>query len=246
MLEDLIIAEGQPDNYDLCGCRYIISGARLKHFSYLGSLDDGCCIINTPSLVGVAVDVFSCKSITLGRMRAYCTYKLLTGLKNIKLLSLSTETLQVLSHTEESTAHPLPLFDNLEKLIVCGKAVDFAGSGRMLMMILQHSPHLETLEFSWGIDFLANDDRIFVDPMPACFSTHLKKVIIRMFDERHVTKEELHVIKSLLLSAQGLKELRFSVCEINKTHFRDLISSLPAGLVRPGTNIYINGESVVA
>ncbi|OMO76738.1 hypothetical protein CCACVL1_15453 [Corchorus capsularis] len=145
-----------------------------------------------------------CSDVQIAAHRAY---KLLKGLTNVKSLVVTPDFLELLTSVEELVPH-LPSFPNLKYLALdeYEYAADFASTG--LMKLLQKSPYLESLDFKWGVSlstYKENKDWT-LDPVPSCFSTHLKTVTIRILS---ASKKELHVVKVLLRTAKSLEKLCF-------------------------------------
>ncbi|OMO63924.1 hypothetical protein CCACVL1_22173 [Corchorus capsularis] len=227
-LEELNIYELEVEGYDPPGCQFIISGVRLKEFTYMGELKHDYCIIDTPSLVKVFVGgIVNRKEKGSDRLAAYHAHKILRGFgKTLEFLSLTCHVLQALTYADELAAH-LPMFENLKQIEVFGlEAVDFACRG--LLNIVQKSPHLESLHLLMGVRLSTiseEDDKVF-NPVPACFLTHLKTVKLYKFNG---TEEELRVVKSLLQRARVLEKLWLNSNE--ETRILGLLSTLPAGLL---------------
>ncbi|OMO98206.1 hypothetical protein CCACVL1_04298 [Corchorus capsularis] len=192
-------------------CQFMISGSKLKLFRYSGDFENDYCVFDAPSLEKAEIIQLGLEAMGYSlnvQIAAYRGYKLLKGLTNVKSLVVTPDFLELLASAEELIPY-LPSLPNLTYLAVdeYEYAVDFACS--RLMKMLQKSPYLESLDFKWGVSLStykeSNDWTL--DPVPPCFSSHLKTVTFRIFSASD--EEELHVVKVLLRTAKSLEKLRF-------------------------------------
>ncbi|KAK7858059.1 f-box protein [Quercus suber] len=159
------------DENDSNGSQVVILGTSLKWFAFDGELINDCCFCNSSSVVDASIEAFERNEVDCYQ-DAHRVFKLLSGLSSVEKL--------VLNHAEELFAH-LPVFykltrlslESLETLFTCGA----------VQTILQNSPCLDFLEFQMVVCLPAYDQNYdwVLDPVPACFVTHLKTIKISEF-----------------------------------------------------------------
>ncbi|KAK7308820.1 hypothetical protein RJT34_05079 [Clitoria ternatea] len=202
MLRKLIIREWKDDDYiflnDLNGpfhCQIMILGNNLKTFYYDGDLINDY-FLHTPSPVTDAtVEVHPADShLNAG----YFVLKLLRIFSNVEKLGFTDFAAEALSYTPVLLQN-IPFFRNLIELRVVSVS-PIVLSCAALLTVLRNSPRLNTIEFVMGVSILENGAPI--NPLPACFETHLKVILICGFSG---SDEEMLAIRFLLLSAPLLE-----------------------------------------
>ncbi|XP_062144531.1 F-box/FBD/LRR-repeat protein At5g56420-like isoform X1 [Alnus glutinosa] len=180
------------------GCQIMIFALGLKKFDYFGELFNEYCLYKSFSLERAEINVILDNA---SAQIAHRMYKLLIGLSNVEVLSLSLEVVEALRDAGERLYH-MPMFNNLANLVFFeGSTIDLGCVG--LLRILHNSPCLKTMKFSWGISLRENDDWK-LDPLPPCFLSHLKWIVVRNYDG---DKEEFFAMKILLKNAIVLDEI---------------------------------------
>ncbi|KAJ1423769.1 F-box-like domain superfamily [Sesbania bispinosa] len=181
MLKKLDIRENaaDPDN-----CRFFILAENLKFFYYIGTLRNDYCIYDSESWV-CGLGLWSTEGIIEESSRqrevAYRADRLLRGLSSVKELILTSYAFEVLTYSKELYAC-MPVLYKLRFLgfVPMGMAINF-GRGT-LAKFLQNLPCLELLKFQSGICLSGNRDEEnwILDPVPHCFSSHLKIIQIEL------------------------------------------------------------------
>ncbi|XP_027367353.1 F-box/LRR-repeat protein At3g26922-like [Abrus precatorius] len=202
MLKKLDIKENvaDPDN-----CRFFIIAENLKSFYYIGTLRNDYCIYDSVSLGCGLMGLWGTNDIeenSRQREVAYRADRLLRGISSVKELMLTPYAFEVLTYSKELYAC-MPLLYKLTCLgfLPPGTAINFRCG--TLAKFLQKLPRLELLVFQSGICLSGNHEEgsWILDPVPSCFSTHLKFIKVCQFCG---TDGELQVMKSLLKNAEVL------------------------------------------
>ncbi|XP_038711026.1 FBD-associated F-box protein At5g22730-like [Tripterygium wilfordii] len=154
-------------------CQVMISGSSLKEFCYLGDFMNDLCFYDCSPLENLKIRIYNWdqRARTVSRR----LYKLLSGLSDVKRLKFASPAIEVLNY-DAALLDSLPLFSNLSFLGLNYGLVNL--DSKALLKILQNSPKLETLQFSKGINLSSDFDknRGILDPVPACFLSHLKTI----------------------------------------------------------------------
>ncbi|XP_027362530.1 F-box/LRR-repeat protein At3g26922-like [Abrus precatorius] len=176
-------------------CQIVITGSNLKTFSYDGDLLNDYFLFCTSWVTDATVEVYPSDS----RLDSpYFVFKLLKALSNVEKLSFTDYVAEALSRTSFLIGH-LSLFNKLVELrVISVSPIGFSCDA--LLAILRNSPILETLELVMGVS-LPQSGANNIDPLPACFGTHLKTIKIYGFAGSEV---ELNAIKFLLQAASAL------------------------------------------
>nr|POE45283.1 fbd-associated f-box protein [Quercus suber] len=186
------------DENDSNGSQVVILGTSLKWFAFDGELINDCCFCNSSSVVDASIEAFERNEVDCYQ-DAHRVFKLLSGLSSVEKLVI----LMVLNHAEELFAH-LPVFykltrlslESLETLFTCGA----------VQTILQNSPCLDFLEFQMVVCLPAYDQNYdwVLDPVPACFVTHLKTIKISEFPR---DENEMNAVNIFLENASVLERI---------------------------------------
>lgn len=88
------------DENDSHGCQFVIFGPRLQSFSFCGELRHDYCLFNSSSLVDASFELKSTQrqgeiAPQWTRDDAFCAFKLLRGLSDVKSLKLSLDVFEV-------------------------------------------------------------------------------------------------------------------------------------------------------
>ncbi|XP_058212687.1 putative FBD-associated F-box protein At5g56390 [Rhododendron vialii] len=182
---------------DVLSCVTKIYAANLIH------LDCFCCLI---------VD-FRLYDLSLLVEASICLYEdlpeqdvtprvlgLLTGISNIKKLTVTSQTLEYLTPVA-NLLDRLLVFYNMTHLVLHSEL--FGDSFRVMIDLLENSPKLESLNFEEGFNPFVEDDWM-LGRVPSCFAPSLKTVRIADFDKKPV---EMHFIRFLLKNATVLERL---------------------------------------
>ncbi|KAI8558066.1 hypothetical protein RHMOL_Rhmol04G0059600 [Rhododendron molle] len=182
---------------DVLSCVTKIYAANLIH------LDCFCCLI---------VD-FRLYDLSLLVEASICLYedlpeqdvtprvlRLLTGISNIKKLTVTSQTLEYLTPVA-NLLDRLPVFYNMTHLVLHSEL--FGDSFGVMIDLLENSPQLESLNFEEGFNPSVEDDWMW-GRVPSCFASSLKTVRIVDFDKNPV---EMHFIRFLLKNATVLERL---------------------------------------
>ncbi|KAL2324363.1 hypothetical protein Fmac_023421 [Flemingia macrophylla] len=199
MLKKLDITENVADCDD---CLFFIVAKNLKYFYYIGTLRNVYHICDSVSIVGGLMGL--CGTDDIGeshrqRQVAYRAGRLLNGVSCVKELMLTPYAFEVLCAR-------MPVLYKLTYLefLSLQTAINF-GCGT-LAKFLQKLPGLELLVFQSGVCLSGNHEEgsWILDPIPSCFSSHLKLIRISQFCG---TGGELQVVKSLLKHAEILLQM---------------------------------------
>ncbi|KAF7116812.1 hypothetical protein RHSIM_RhsimUnG0013000 [Rhododendron simsii] len=125
---------------------------------------------------------------------------LLTGISNIKKLTVTSQTLEYLTPIA-NLLDRLPVFYNMTHLVLHSEL--FGDSFGVMIDLLENSPKLESLNFEEGFNPFVEDDWM-LGRVPSCFASSLKTVRIADFNKRPV---EMHFIRLLLKNATVLERL---------------------------------------
>ncbi|KAK7343570.1 hypothetical protein VNO77_12397 [Canavalia gladiata] len=200
-----------PDN-----CRFFIITENLKSFYYIGTLRNDYCIYDSVSLGCGLMGLWGTDDIeesSRQREVAYRADRLLRGISCVKELMLTPYAFEILTYSKELYAC-MPVLYKLTCLgfLPPGTAINFGC--RTLAQFLQKLPCLELLVFQSGICLSGNHEEgsWILDPVPYCFSSHLKFIKICQF---RGTDGELQVVKSLLKNAEILLRMDI-VCHHEK------------------------------
>ncbi|KAF5729028.1 F-box/LRR-repeat protein [Tripterygium wilfordii] len=160
-------------------CQIMISGSSLKEFCYFGDFIDHYFFYDCSPLENATIGIYNWDQ--RARTVAKRLYKLLSGLSDVKKLKLARAAIEVLNYAVDLVAS-LPLFSNLFVLELNSELINL--DSKALVEILQHCPRLETLKFAKGINLASEYDENsgILDPVPACFLSHLKTIIVRKCD----------------------------------------------------------------
>ncbi|XP_050288654.1 F-box protein At4g22280-like [Quercus robur] len=190
------------DENDSNGCLVVILGTSLEWFAFDGELINDYCFYNSSSIVDASIEAFERNEVDCYQ-DAHRVFKLLSGLSSVEKLAIYDGTVQVLNHAEELFAH-LPVFykltrlslESLETLFTCGA----------VQTILQNSPCLDFLEFQMVVCLPAYDQNYdwVLDPVPACFATHLKTIKISEFPR---DENEMNAVNIFVESASVLERI---------------------------------------
>ncbi|KAF8029619.1 hypothetical protein BT93_E2134 [Corymbia citriodora subsp. variegata] len=181
------------------GCRVLIYGNNLERIHCRSSFLNDYQVERSCLLVKAHINVRCCHPRRI-RQVAYSLHKLLKRMCSVKKLKLSSTAVKVLSSVDELCSH-LPVFPNL-------KILDFEHLDLKLQVIiklLHNAPHLETLRLREGIKPYSSDDEdgVILDPVPHCFSSHLRQ--IEIFDS-FPFKEEVCMLEFMLKHAMVLEK----------------------------------------
>ncbi|XP_020210138.1 F-box/LRR-repeat protein At3g59190 isoform X2 [Cajanus cajan] len=213
MLKKLDITENVADCDD---CLFFIVAENLKSFYYIGTLRNDYYICDSVSIVGGLMGM--CGTDDIGESSrqkevAHRAARLLNGISCVKELMLTPYAFEVLTYSKKLCAC-MPDLYKLTYLgfLSLGTAINF-GSGT-LAKFLQKLPCLELLIFQSGICLSGNHEEgsWILDPIPSCFSSHLKLIRISQFCG---TDGELQVVKSLLKHAEILLQMDI-ICHHDK------------------------------
>ncbi|XP_020216060.1 putative F-box/FBD/LRR-repeat protein At1g78760 [Cajanus cajan] len=191
--------ENEPDVQNDAPCRITITGSsNLKTFSYDGDLINDYFLNSSAAITDGTVEVHTTTNDDLDA--GHFVFKLLKALSNVEKLSITDFAVQALCGTP-NLIPDFPLFNNLIELRVVSVApLNFACPP--LLTLLRNSPNLQLLDFIMGVS-LRMSDAIKVDPLPTCFSTHLKTIRISGFTGN---EKEMVAIR-FLLQSPALKSL---------------------------------------
>ncbi|XP_057979429.1 F-box/FBD/LRR-repeat protein At5g56420-like [Malania oleifera] len=183
-------------------CQFAIFSANLENFSYKGSFVDDYCFYSSSSVVNASI------LMEYGRTRAaYRAFKLLMGLFNAKSLTMCERVVEVLTTYAQELFDNLPEFHDLNHFQIDLTLLLFKHD--VLLAILQKLPCLSSLKLEGTLSpttcYGKNDWTL--DPLPACFCTHLKTIQISWFCGY---EHELYGVKVLLQSARVLERLVIS------------------------------------
>ncbi|KAK7391035.1 hypothetical protein VNO78_19328 [Psophocarpus tetragonolobus] len=201
MLKKLDIKENLAD----CdNCRFFIIAENLKYFYYIGTLRNDYLIYNSTSLSWGLIGLCGTNDIgesSRQREVAHRAGRLLRGISCAKELLLTPYAFEVLTYSENLIAcMPVSYKLTYVGFLSLGVAINF-GCGT-LAKFLEKFPCLELLVFQSGVCLSENHEGSWIlDPVPYCFSRHLKFIRISQFCG---TDGELQVVKSLLEHAEVL------------------------------------------
>ncbi|KAI8558059.1 hypothetical protein RHMOL_Rhmol04G0059100 [Rhododendron molle] len=180
---------------DVLSCVTKIYAANLIHLRCISSLVVDFRLYDLSLLVEASIGLYnnySAEDVTpqvLG---------LLSGVVNVKKLSITSDTIKCLMLVENLLDH-LPTFYNMIHLEL---NLEFYGlCFGILIVLLEKSPKLEFLNFEKGFD-RDNMEGYTLGRVPSCFTSSLKTVRIAYFDE---DPEEMWFILFLLKNATVLE-----------------------------------------
>ncbi|OMO66546.1 hypothetical protein CCACVL1_21095 [Corchorus capsularis] len=178
-------------NDDLLDCKIKICAVNLVSFHWESYMIVELFLENLSSLVYAYVDAM--KERRPYEPRSERVVKLLSGIRNVKSLSLSNDTVKFLLHTGTPILQvPLPTFDNLTHLTVeCESSEPNICHSEPLMYFLQKSPNLESLDIDCGIKLKGD---WVLEIVPHCVKSHLKTFSLSCFNW---DASEIHVLKYL-------------------------------------------------
>ncbi|XP_057981546.1 putative F-box/FBD/LRR-repeat protein At5g22670 [Malania oleifera] len=187
---------GHPKKLD--GCQFAIFGAYLEYFSYSGNFANHYWFYGPSSMIEASIHL-----VQQGRRKvAYRAFRLLMGLTKSKSLNLSQMFVEVVTEYAEELLANLHEFQNLTHLECQWMNLCLHRKG--LLTILGRSPRLSSLILSGELtSFQYDASEWTLDPVPACFSSHLKTIEISYICG---SEHDLYVIKLLLESATVLEK----------------------------------------
>ncbi|XP_057981082.1 F-box/FBD/LRR-repeat protein At3g52680-like [Malania oleifera] len=192
--------EGNEKNFNVC--QFTIFGARLVHFLYIGDFFHHYCFYDSSSMADAYVFVERGH-----RKTAYRAFRLLIGLSESKSLFLTDKIFEGLSLYARELLDNLPEFYNLNHI---GSYWTLLFTYRQTFLaMLQRFPRLKSLKLNGASFRFGYDGRNdwALDPVPACFCTHLKIIGIARF---WASEHELYTVGVLLLNATVLEKLVIS------------------------------------
>jgi len=172
-----------------------IYAANLIHLHYFSWVMDDFRLYDLSSLVEASI----CLSEDPEEVLTPRVLRFLTGIFNVKKLTISIVTLEYLNRVED-LSDSLPTFYNMTHLVLHS---EFFGHSFVLMDLLKKLPKLENLKFEQGFDSCDEDDWKF-GRAPSCFASSLKTVRIADFDKKPI---EMRFIRFLLKKARVLERL---------------------------------------
>ncbi|XP_058216444.1 F-box/LRR-repeat protein At4g14103-like [Rhododendron vialii] len=147
---------------------------------------------------------------------------LLSGVVNVKKLSITSDTLQYLTLVE-NLSDRLPTFYNMTHLEL---NLEFYGlSFGVLMVLLEKSPKLEFLNFEQGF-YDRDEDGYTLGRVPSCFTSSLKTVGIAYFDEDDA---KMWFLRFLLKNAAVLERLMLRCYTQDQQKLSWQLNKLPKG-----------------
>ncbi|KAF8030165.1 hypothetical protein BT93_E2561 [Corymbia citriodora subsp. variegata] len=185
---------------DIPNSQVRIHGASLKSFDYYGDFLYGYVILSSPSsLVEASIRAHQ----PLGQ-RTYHFCKFMKALSNVKRLAFSIRSLEDMDEGWE-ILDSLPVFHSLTELELTDP--DIRLESRALLLLLRKCPILRRLRFSGGVytDSKRNDG--ILDPIPACFTSSLKEIMINCFYRAGC---EVLAIRNLIIAAPALDKVSLS------------------------------------
>lgn len=132
---------------------------------------------------------------------AQCAMQLLSGLGNVKSLTLYNNTLECLSHTKD-TLHLLSKFYNLTHLDVFSFRPE--NTDEVLMDILLKTPKLEVLEIPGVVHNYLVGDNLRLNSVPCCFKSSLNQLFFSNF---YGNDYEIQYVKFILKNSPYLGEI---------------------------------------
>ncbi|KAL3522683.1 hypothetical protein ACH5RR_015517 [Cinchona calisaya] len=151
-----------------------IIGSELQFLEYKGGLENEYSLSDLPSLAVADISVGDLPRLyDHDRIVALRAFLLLTKLKNVRCLTITPDTAEVISSYEHECLIPWPEFKNLTKLVISESPVDLTCDS--LLSLLSRAHCLQSIVFSEGI-FISEDEDWEWDPVPDCFSSHLKNI----------------------------------------------------------------------
>ncbi|KAJ7960589.1 FBD-associated F-box protein, partial [Quillaja saponaria] len=198
--------ENENDEYNTEFCEYkvVINAPKLEHLEYVDYLAEGYSFKNLHLLQQVYIDVAFGRRTR--RNVSKCVDELLKGICNIRVLQITTYTMEVFSYFGGCE---LPKFCNLTQLAVATNKY----CGHLLPNLLDKSPCLESLIIHEGLARFEGSlgDFEWKPPpcVPECILNCLKKIDIWGFNGGD---EVMNFIIYIMKRAEFLEEISTSPC----------------------------------
>lgn len=151
-----------------------IVGSELQSLEYNGSLENEYILPELPLLAVADINIGDLPRLyDHDRIVSLHAFLLLTKLKNVRCLTITPDTAEVISSYEHECLIPWPEFKNLTRLVISESPIDLTCDS--LLSLLSRANCLQSLAFTEGI-FISEDEDWEWDPVPGCFSSHLKNI----------------------------------------------------------------------